>query len=64
MLMRRPQVAPWQATLAGFLILVGFLVVLQLKAGRSIRQEVRLPTPSRQEMPTAIRASTYPTLST
>ena len=42
--MRRPQIATWQVTLAVFLVLVGFLVVLQVRAGRTIRREVQLPT--------------------
>jgi len=41
---RRPPIASWQITLAAFLVLVGFLVVLQVRAGRSIRREVELPT--------------------
>jgi len=41
---RRPPISSWQITLAVFLVLVGFLLVLQLRAGRSIRREVRLPT--------------------
>lgn len=40
----RPKLARWQITLAAFLVLVGFLLVLQLRAGRSIRREVELPT--------------------
>jgi len=44
MLVRRPQIATWQVTLAVFLVLVGFLVVLQVRAGRTIRREVELPT--------------------
>jgi len=44
MLTRRPPPARWQLTLAAFLVLVGFLLVLQLRAGRSIRREVELPT--------------------
>lgn len=44
MLRVRPRIARWQVTLAGFLVLVGFLLVLQLRAGRTIRQEVELPT--------------------
>lgn len=44
MLVRRPQIATWQVTLALFLVLVGFLIVLQVRAGRSIRREVELPT--------------------
>lgn len=44
MLRVRPRIARWQVTLAGFLVLVGFLLVLQLRAGRTIRQEVALPT--------------------
>jgi len=44
MLMRRPQVTRWQVTLAAFLALVGFLLVIQVRAGRTIRREVALPT--------------------
>lgn len=55
MLMRRPQIASWQVTLAGFLVLVGFLVVLQLRAGRSIRQEVQLPTLRVRELAVLVR---------
>src|SRR3990170_6921937 len=44
MLVRRPRVTRWQATLTVFLALVGFLLVVQLRAGRSIRREVELPT--------------------
>ena len=44
MLMRRPQVTRWQVTLAVFLALVGFLLVIQVRAGRTIRREVALPT--------------------
>lgn len=44
MLVRRPLVTRWQISLAVFLALVGFLLVLQVRAGRSIRQEVQLPT--------------------
>lgn len=44
MLVRRPHIARWQITVAGFLVLVGFLLVLQLRAGRTIRREVELPT--------------------
>lgn len=40
----RPHIQRWQWTLAVFLVLVGFLLVLQLRAGRTIRQEVELPT--------------------
>ncbi|MDR7451966.1 MAG: DUF881 domain-containing protein [Armatimonadota bacterium] len=40
----RPPVERWQVTLAVFLVLVGFLAVLQVRAGRTIRREVRLPT--------------------
>ena len=42
--MRRPRVTRWQVTLAVFLALVGFLLVIQVRAGRSIRREVELPT--------------------
>lgn len=44
MFRHRPRIARWQVTLTAFLVLVGFLLVLQLRAGRSIRQEVELPT--------------------
>lgn len=44
MLMRRPHVTRWQVTLAAFLALVGFLLVIQVRAGRTIRREVELPT--------------------
>lgn len=44
MLMPRPQITRWQGTLAIFLALVGFLLVIQVRAGRSIRREVELPT--------------------
>jgi uncharacterized protein YlxW (UPF0749 family) len=44
MLMRQTRVTRWQVTLAVFLALVGFLLVIQLQAGRSIRREVELPT--------------------
>src|SRR5574341_66241 len=44
MLMRQTRVTRWQATLAVFLALVGFLIVIQVRAGRSIRREVELPT--------------------
>jgi uncharacterized protein YlxW (UPF0749 family) len=44
MLMRRPMVGRWQVTLGIFLALVGFLLVIQVRAGRSIRREVELPT--------------------
>lgn len=44
MLTWRPQISRWQGTLALFLILVGFLVVLQLRAGRALRRDVELPT--------------------
>ncbi len=40
----RPRVSRPQAALTLFLTLVGFLLVLQLRAGRAIRQEVELPT--------------------
>lgn len=40
----RPTVRRWQWALAAVLVLVGFLGVLQFRAGRSIRQEVALPT--------------------
>lgn len=55
MLVRRPQIASWQLTLAGFLVLVGFLVVLQLRAGRSIRQQVELPTFRVRELAVLVR---------
>jgi uncharacterized protein YlxW (UPF0749 family) len=55
MLMRRPPVASWQLTLASFLVLVGFLVVLQLRAGRSIRREVELPTLRVRELAVLVR---------
>jgi uncharacterized protein YlxW (UPF0749 family) len=44
MLMRQARVTRWQATLGVFLALVGFLAVIQVRAGRSIRREVELPT--------------------
>jgi len=44
MLVRGAHVARWQGTLAVFLALVGFLLVIQVRAGRSIRREVELPT--------------------
>lgn len=44
MIRYRPRVARWQVTLTAFLVVVGFLLVLQLRAGRTIRQEVELPT--------------------
>jgi uncharacterized protein YlxW (UPF0749 family) len=44
MLMRQARVTRWQITLAVFLALIGFLLVIQLQAGRSIRREVELPT--------------------
>jgi uncharacterized protein YlxW (UPF0749 family) len=44
MLRRRPTITRWQGTLAVFLTLVGFLLVIQVRAGRSIRREVELPT--------------------
>lgn len=40
----RPRIHRWQGTLAAFLLLVGFLLVVQLRTGRTIRQEVELPT--------------------
>jgi len=55
MLMRRPQIASWQVTLAAFLVLVGFLLVLQLRAGRSIRREVQLPTLRVRELAVLVR---------
>lgn len=55
MLMRRPQIASWQVTLAVFLVLVGFLVVLQLRAGRTIRREVQLPTLRVRELAVLVR---------
>ena len=44
MLVRRPHVTRWQVTLGIFLAVVGFLLVIQVRAGRSIRREVALPT--------------------
>lgn len=40
----RPRVLGWQWTIAGFLVLVGFLLVSQFRVGRTIRREVELPT--------------------
>lgn len=44
MLAWKPKIHQWQWTLASFLLLVGFLLVLQYRAGRTIRQEAQLPT--------------------
>ncbi len=44
MVVWRPQITRWQWTLASFLLLVGFLVVLQLRASRPIRLAAELPT--------------------
>lgn len=44
MLQRRLRIPRWQWVLAVFLALVGFLLVIQVRAGRSIRREVELPT--------------------
>ncbi len=44
MLKHRPSLSRWQVTLAVFLALLGFLLVLQVRAGRTIRREVELPT--------------------
>ncbi len=40
----RPKIQTWQVTLTLFLLLVGFLLVVQFRAGREIRREVELPT--------------------
>lgn len=53
--MRRPHVARWQVTLAIFLALVGFLLVIQVRAGRSIRREVELPTLRVRELAVLVR---------
>jgi len=44
MLLRHAHITRWQVTLAVFLVLVGFLLVIQVRAGRTIRREVELPT--------------------
>lgn len=44
MVVWRPHIARWQWTLASFLLLVGFLFVIQFRASRPIRQEAELPT--------------------
>ncbi len=44
MVVRRPHLARWQWTLAFFLLLVGFLLIVQLRASRPIRQEAELPS--------------------
>lgn len=40
----RPNFQGWQVTLTLFLLLVGFLVVVQFRAGKEIRREAALPT--------------------
>lgn len=40
----RPQIQGWQVTLTLFLLLVGFLLVVQFRAGTEIRREAELPT--------------------
>ncbi len=40
----RPRVFRWQWVLAVFAVVVGFLLITQLRAGRAIRQETALPT--------------------
>lgn len=40
----KPQIQGWQITLTLFLLLVGFLLVFQFRAGMAIRREVELPT--------------------
>lgn len=55
MLMRQARITRWQGTLAVFLALVGFLVVIQVRAGRSIRREVELPTLRVRELAVLVR---------
>lgn len=40
----RPPVARWQWAVAAFLVVIGFLLVLQLRASRPLREEGDLPT--------------------
>ncbi|MGH2362325.1 MAG: DUF881 domain-containing protein [bacterium] len=40
----RPQIQGWQVTLTLFLLLVGYLLVVQFRAGTEIRREAELPT--------------------
>lgn len=40
----RPKIQGWQVTLTLFLLLVGFLLVVQFRAGTEIRREAELPT--------------------
>lgn len=55
MAIRRARLERWQAALAVFLAAVGFLLVIQVRAGRSIRREVELPTLRVRELAVLVR---------